>query len=64
MDKRRAQTRNNGHIGKRQMGVLVSVKQNKPHSRYMTFYHEDLTFYTPTSFETQEGFRKIRMYIY
>ncbi|RBW68158.1 pyridoxamine 5'-phosphate oxidase family protein [Bacillus taeanensis] len=33
-------------------GTLATVKKQKPHSRYMTFSHEDLTLYTPTSKET------------
>jgi general stress protein 26 len=42
-------------LEKRQTGVLASVKQSKPHSRYMTFYHDELTFYTPTSIETHKA---------
>ncbi|MBY6038314.1 pyridoxamine 5'-phosphate oxidase family protein [Fictibacillus nanhaiensis] len=42
-------------IGDRETGVLASVRQNKPHSRYMTFYHDELTFYTPTSIETHKA---------
>jgi general stress protein 26 len=42
-------------LEKRQTGVLASVKQNKPHSRYMTFYHDGFTFYTPTSIETHKA---------
>lgn len=42
-------------LEKRQTGVLASVKKNKPHSRYMTFYHDELTFYTPTSIETHKA---------
>lgn len=34
------------------VGTLATVVGNKPHSRYMTFFSEDLTFYTPTSKET------------
>jgi general stress protein 26 len=41
-------------LEKRETGVLATVKQNKPHSRYMTFFHENLTFYTPTSIETHK----------
>jgi general stress protein 26 len=42
-------------LEKKQTGVLASVRQNKPHSRYMTFFHDDLTFYTPTSKETHKA---------
>jgi general stress protein 26 len=36
-------------------GTLATVKGNKPHSRYMTFFNEDLTLYTPTSSETHKA---------
>lgn len=35
-------------------GVLSSVENNKPHSRYMTFYNEDFTLYTPTNLDTEK----------
>lgn len=35
-------------------GVLSSVENNKPHSRYMTFYNKDLTLYTPTKLDTEK----------
>ncbi|RID88514.1 general stress protein [Peribacillus asahii] len=35
-------------------GVLSSVENNKPHSRYMTFYNEDLTLFTPTKADTEK----------
>ncbi|WP_285766372.1 pyridoxamine 5'-phosphate oxidase family protein [Peribacillus sp. SI8-4] len=35
-------------------GVLSSVENNKPHSRYMTFFNDDLTLYTPSSSETEK----------
>jgi general stress protein 26 len=35
-------------------GVLSSVENNKPHSRYMTFYNEDLTLFTPTKMDTEK----------
>lgn len=34
--------------------VLSSVENNKPHSRYMTFFNDDLTLYTPTSGKTEK----------
>jgi general stress protein 26 len=36
------------------VGTLASVQQGKPHSRYMTFFHEGLTLYTATSKETHK----------
>jgi general stress protein 26 len=36
------------------IGVLSSVENNKPHSRYMTFFNDDLTLYTPTSGKTEK----------
>ncbi|RLL46721.1 general stress protein [Oceanobacillus piezotolerans] len=35
-------------------GIMATVKGNKPHSRYMTFFNEDLTLYTPTSRDTDK----------
>lgn len=39
----------NSHVG-----PMATVKNNKPHSRYMTFYHEDMKLYTPTSTDTDK----------
>jgi general stress protein 26 len=36
------------------VGTLATVKDNKPYSRYMTYYHEDLVLYTPTSKKTEK----------
>ncbi|MCK1992735.1 pyridoxamine 5'-phosphate oxidase family protein [Peribacillus muralis] len=41
-------------IGDSKIGVLSSVENNKPHSRYMTFFNDELTFYTPTSAKTEK----------
>ena len=41
-------------ISNHRTGVLSSVENNKPHSRYMTFYNEDLTLYTPTQLDTEK----------
>ena len=41
-------------ISDHRTGVLSSVENNKPHSRYMTFYNEDLTLYTPTKLDTEK----------
>ena len=36
-------------------GTLATVENNKPHTRYMTFLHEDFTLFTPTSKETHKA---------
>jgi general stress protein 26 len=41
-------------ISEHRTGVLSTVENNKPHSRYMTFYHDQLTLYTPTKRETEK----------
>jgi general stress protein 26 len=41
-------------IAEHRTGVLSSVENNKPHSRYMTFYNEELTLYTPTKKDTEK----------
>ncbi|CAH0205320.1 General stress protein 26 [Peribacillus sp. Bi96] len=41
-------------IGDHKIGVLSSVENNKPHSRYMTFFNDELTLYTPTSAKTEK----------
>lgn len=35
-------------------GILSSVENNKPHSRYMTFYNNNLTLFTPTKRDTEK----------
>ncbi|WP_210366238.1 pyridoxamine 5'-phosphate oxidase family protein [Bacillus sp. REN3] len=42
-------------LGESKVGSLATVEGNKPHSRYMTFFNEDLTLYTPTSKETYKA---------
>jgi len=37
------------------IGTLSTVKNNKPHSRYMTFYNEGLVLHTPTSNDTHKA---------
>ncbi|WP_226585333.1 pyridoxamine 5'-phosphate oxidase family protein [Halobacillus litoralis] len=38
------------------VGTLATVKDNKPHTRYMTFSNdEEFTFYTPTNRETHKA---------
>ncbi|TWT27522.1 pyridoxamine 5'-phosphate oxidase family protein [Planomicrobium sp. CPCC 101110] len=36
------------------VGTLATVKDNKPHSRYMTFFNDEFTLYTATSKQTQK----------
>lgn len=36
------------------VGTMATVQQNKPHSRYMTFFNENFTLYTVTSKETHK----------
>ncbi|WP_270182746.1 pyridoxamine 5'-phosphate oxidase family protein [Alkalihalobacillus sp. CinArs1] len=36
------------------VGTLSTIKDNKPHSRFMTFFNDDLTLMTPTSKETHK----------
>lgn len=55
MDKEQIKNKVFEVLEKKQTGVLASVKKNKPHSRYMTFFHDDLTFYTPTSIDTHKA---------
>ncbi|MDQ0220603.1 general stress protein [Peribacillus cavernae] len=35
-------------------GTMATVKTNKPHSRYMTFFNDNLKLYTATSKETDK----------
>ncbi|WP_456272196.1 pyridoxamine 5'-phosphate oxidase family protein [Bacillus sp. AK031] len=37
------------------VGTLATVVKNKPHSRYMTFFNDGLTLFTPTSRETHKA---------
>lgn len=36
------------------VGTMATVKQNKPHTRYMTFFNDEFTLYTATSKQTQK----------
>jgi len=36
-------------------GTMATVKSNKPHSRYMTFFHKGLKLYTPTHKEADKA---------
>ncbi|RBP92133.1 general stress protein 26 [Cytobacillus firmus] len=37
------------------IGTLSTVKNNKPYSRYMTFFNDNLTLFTPTSIQTDKA---------
>ena len=41
-------------ISDHKTGILSTVENNKPHSRYMTFYNDDLILYTPTKRDTEK----------
>lgn len=36
------------------IGTMATVKQNKPHTRYMTFFYDEFTLYTATSKQTEK----------
>ncbi|MFS0577245.1 pyridoxamine 5'-phosphate oxidase family protein [Sporosarcina sp. 179-K 3D1 HS] len=36
------------------IGTMATVQQNKPHSRYMTFFNDGFTLYTATSKRTEK----------
>lgn len=36
------------------VGTMATVKSDKPHSRYMTFFNDGFTLYTPTSKTTHK----------
>ena len=36
------------------VGTMATIQQNKPHSRYMTFFSDDFTLYTATSKQTEK----------
>ncbi|MGE6632062.1 pyridoxamine 5'-phosphate oxidase family protein [Bacillus sp. NPDC077027] len=42
-------------LDEQKVGTLATVEQEKPHTRYMTFYHDELTLYTPTSKKTHKA---------
>lgn len=42
-------------LDEQKVGTLATVEQDKPNTRYMTFFHEGLTLYTPTSKETHKA---------
>lgn len=41
-------------LDKNMVGTMATVQQNKPHSRYMTFFNDDFTLYTVTSKKTHK----------
>jgi general stress protein 26 len=36
------------------VGTMATIQQNKPHTRYMTFFSDDFTLYTATSKQTHK----------
>ena len=36
------------------IGTMATIQQNKPHTRYMTFFNDEFTLYTVTSKQTQK----------
>ncbi|MUK88603.1 general stress protein [Ornithinibacillus sp. L9] len=36
------------------VGTMATVKNNKPHTRFMTFFHDNLKLYTATSKDTDK----------
>jgi len=36
------------------VGTMATVQQNKPHTRYMTFFSDEFTLYTATSKQAQK----------
>ncbi|THG92197.1 hypothetical protein AJ85_16100 [Alkalihalobacillus alcalophilus ATCC 27647 = CGMCC 1.3604] len=41
-------------LDKDKIGTLATVVNNKPQSRFMSFYHDQFTLYTPTDLDTLE----------
>ncbi|GGM33606.1 general stress protein 26 [Paraliobacillus quinghaiensis] len=37
-----------------QIGTMATVEQDKPYSRYMTFFHDGITLYTATNKQTHK----------
>ncbi|USK35231.1 pyridoxamine 5'-phosphate oxidase family protein [Bacillus sp. F19] len=42
-------------LKKHKVGTLATVVDNKPHSRYMTFFNDELMLYTPTNKNTHKA---------
>jgi len=42
-------------LDRHKVGTLATVRDGIPHSRYMTFHHEDLILYTATDKETHKA---------
>jgi len=41
-------------INESRVGTMATMENNKPHTRYMTFFNDGFTLYTPTSRKTQK----------
>lgn len=55
MDQRQLKNKVLDILDHHKIGSLATVESGKPHSRYMTFFHDGLTLYTPTSDETHKA---------
>ncbi|RWZ52317.1 general stress protein [Halobacillus fulvus] len=56
MNQEELKTQIHGILQDHKVGTLASVKNSKPHSRFMTFWNDDnFTFYTPTNRETHKA---------
>lgn len=42
-------------FGENKIGTLATVKNNRPHSRYMTFFNDEFTLHTPTNKNTHKA---------
>ncbi|PYZ98296.1 general stress protein [Alteribacter lacisalsi] len=42
-------------LDQHKIGTLATVKNKRPHSRYMTFFNDGLVLYTPTNKETHKA---------
>ena len=36
------------------VGTMATIQENKPHTRYMTFFNDEFTLYTATSKQTEK----------
>lgn len=36
------------------VGTMATIQENKPYTRYMTFFNDEFTFYTATSKQTEK----------
>lgn len=55
MDKQKLNNEVLDILEKHKVGTLATVVDNKPHSRYMTFFNDELMLYTPTNKNTHKA---------